>query len=735
MSEKTKINLAIVSTYPPTECGIATYTKSIASIIEDFYLKNKIKIVAIDSTNNKYDDEVMGIISKDNPTSYIKAAEKINKSSVSVVNLQHEYGMFGGKDGKNIIYFLKNLKKPVVTTMHSVLTLHSSHRYNLTKKIIDLSQSIIVMTQRSKNILIDHFKLNNKKIYFIPHGGPNIRPESKILSKQQFGLKNNVILSTFGHINPGKGIEYAITSLKKVIKSHPEVMYLIIGATHPDIKKRDGESYRDKLKNMVKKYNLSKNVRFINKYLDYRELVNYLKATDIYLAPQLDLHQAVSGTVAYAICCDNAVISSPTEYAKEVLDDGRGIVVKEKNSDELTKAILFLLDNQAKLEDIKFKAYLYARNMIFPRVGLEHLKVFEIESYRKPEDRYENQIIKFKFIPTLRYIHSMTTKLGIVQHAKLDIPDLRFGYSIDDQARALIAVAKYCTLFQKNTRFKNLLHIYLNFISKASQKNKFFHNFMDREGNFIDQEGSEDSYGRTMWSLGYIARNNELPKYICQKAKKLFYANLHLAKRLTYIRAKSYLILGLYYLKESDWVEKIADSIVKMYNDHLLDGWKWFEDKMVFANAIIPYALLRSYKLTKKNIYLKIAMESFDFLDSVCRKDNVPSPIGQNGWYKRGGKRAWFDQQAIDVADMVLCASEIVSITNDQKYHSKACEWFMWFHGNNVHKLSLYDYATGGCYDGITKKGINLNEGAESVLVYLLAHLKIKNINKKYEKD
>lgn len=731
MNEKTKIKLAIVSTYPPTECGIATYTKTISDIMEDFYLRNKIKIVAVDKDKNKYNDRVMFKINKFEQKSYIQAAEKINKSNIEIVSLQHEYGLYGGDDGKYILNFLEKVKKPVVTTMHSVLTLHSRHRYELTKRIIEKSQAVIVMTEQSKKILVDYFKIKNKKIYVIPHGGPNVRPENKELAKQGFGYKNKIILSTFGLINPGKGIEYAIEALKNIVKQYPNVLYLVIGITHPDIQKRDGEAYRKSLEKLVSKYRMQKNIKFINKYLNYNELVDYLMATDIYLAPQLDLYQAVSGTIAYALCCDNVIISSPTQYAKEVLAGGRGILVKKKDSQALEKSIRSLLDSPTKMERIKFNAYSYARNMIFTRTCLEHLRVFEIEAHRKPEERYENQIVNQKILPTLRYIQNMTTELGMVQHAKLDVPDLRFGYSIDDQARALIAIWKYCLLFDHVKQYKGLIKIYLKFIENAAQQDKFFHNFMDQEGNFIDEEGSEDSYGRTMWALGYVAGNSKILPTLSRKAKKIFYSQLDKSAKLHYLRAKSYLLLGLGHLGEKDKVKEIADQIVKEFEESHIRNWEWFEDGLFFANAILPYALARAYKTVKNKKYLDIAIKSFTFLNKECRYKNIPAPIGQDGWYLKNAKKALYDQQAIDAADMVMCAVALYDNTKDQKYIDIAYEWFNWFYGNNINKMNLYDYATGGCYDGITKEGVNLNEGAESVLVYLLAYLKIIKTIKK----
>lgn len=731
MSEKTSLKLAIVSTYPPTECGIATYTKAIAKITEEFYLKNKIKICAIDSGNYKYNDRVIYKINKVDPTSYVAAAEKINASNFEVVCLQHEYGLFGGKDGKYILHFLENLKKPVVTTFHSVLTLHSKHRSELTKQIIERSQAIIVMTNNAKKILEDFFGVKNKQIYVIPHGGPNIRPESKELVKQKLGYKNKIVLLTFGLLNPGKGIEYSLRAIKEVIKKHQNLIYLIVGVTHPDVKKRHGEKYRNFLLKLVKKYNLQKYVKFVNKYLEYSELVDYLKTADIYLAPQLDLYQAVSGTLAYAICCNNAIISTSTQYAKEILKNNRGILIKEKNHSEIAKAIDSLIENQDKLEKIKFNAYSLGRNMIFPRVSLEHLRVFEIEAHRQPEERFETLFTKFDLAPSLRYVEGMTTELGIVQHAKLDVPDLRFGYSIDDQARALISVWQYCSLFNDINNYKKLINTYLDFIIVAQQKDKFFHNFMDQGGHFIDKEGSEDSFGRTMWALGYVGGISQNAPSISRRAKRIFYANLPKAQKLKYLRSIAYTILGTYYIGEKDLIKNLAEKLINNYKNTAVKKWQWFENQLLFANAILPYSLLFGYKLTKCEKYLSIAKKTFNFLNQVCRHKNYPAPIGQAGWYYKGKNKAIFDQQAIDAADMVLCASELYQETHEEKYLEIAKEWFRWFHGNNIHRITMYDYATGGCYDGLTKTHINMNEGAESVLVYLLAYLKLAEIIKR----
>lgn len=376
--EKSNLRLTFLSSFPPRECGIATYTASLARVLDKLYLKKQSNVIAINEPDKeyRYSKRVIFQIEERNKKSYQKAAFFINQNKTEVLNLHHEYGLFGGEYGGYIIEFLKKIKKPTVVEMHSVLLGHPPKGYEVTQKILELSTKIIVMTKTAKKMLCQMFKIKPEKIVVIHHGTPDVRLERKEKAKRVFGFKDKIILSTFGLINRGKGIEYVLESLPKVIDKFPQVIYLIIGETHPVIRRKEGERYRKKLEKMVKKLKLEKNVKFINQYLGYRELVEYLEATDIYISHQLDPHQAVSGTLAYAVGCGKAIVATPTVYAKEILKNSRGVIVNFRDSEGLSKILLNLL-KRGKWQNLSKKAYQFGRKMIWPRVAKEHLKVFE----------------------------------------------------------------------------------------------------------------------------------------------------------------------------------------------------------------------------------------------------------------------------------------------------------------------------------------------------------------------
>jgi glycosyltransferase involved in cell wall biosynthesis len=722
--DRSKAKIAFLSTYPPRECGIGTFTKSFVRIFDEFYVKDKTKIIAVSDELGKYDysSRVIFEIDQFDPLSYVEAATYINNSSIEVVSLQHEYGIFGGDDGKYILKFLENVNKPVVTSFHSVLKkkMHSEHRYKLTQRIIDLSDSVVVMTNNAKKILIESFGINPKKIKIVPHGVPNIRFDEKVKGKKNLNLKNKTVLSTFGLINRGKGIEKVIEALPQIVNKYPDVVYLVIGATHPVILKQEGEAYRNSLAELVKKKSLENHVIFVNKYLDYEELVEYLKATDIYLAPQLDFNQAFSGTVSYAMGCGDVVISSPTNYASEVTAGNRGIVILPKPK-LIASTINKLLGNPANMEKIKLNAYQFARNMIWPRVGLEYLNVIESNLYIE-KSKWKQRIPELHDKPSLKYLKKMTDDFGIIQHSKLSQPDYDFGYSLDDQARAMIACSRYLKKY-KDADAGDMIKKYLNYLKKAVDRNNVVHNFIDKNKKYADDYASDDSIARAFWSLCYLYKNQNPASDIKQEIKSLVDVYEKKTSNL-FVKSIAYNLLGYTALKNVKQSTRLTDILVKRFKENsIINKWHWFEEKITYANAIIPYALVKAYELTKNENYLKIALSSLSFLEEAYYYKGIPSPVGQDGWYFVNSKKAIFDQQAIEAADMVILYNELFTLTKEHKYEKKAKEWMGWFFGNNLNEAVIYDNVSRGVFDGLTRTGVNLNQGAESIVVYLMAYL------------
>jgi len=724
--EKTKVKIAFLSTYPPRECGIATFTKSLVKIFEGLYVKNQVKILAISDSKKQYSPRVIFDIDQFDPKSYVEAARAINKSSIEVVVIQHEYGIFGGEDGKYILKFMENVNKPVIVNFHTALRDHSEHRKKLTQRIIDLSSAIVLMTNNSKKIMQETFHIEPSKIKIVPHGVPNVRFDEKKSSKEMLGFKDRKVLMTFGLINRGKGIENAIEAMAEIVKKHPEALYLIVGATHPTILKREGESYRRELEKLVEKYDLKSNIQFVNRYLDYDELVEYLKAADIYLAPQLNFKQAVSGTLSYAIGCGCAVVSSPTSHATGVLAQGRGVVVMPE-SENISREVIKLLDSPKVMEVMAFKAYKYARDMVWPSAGLAHLKVIESYMFDRGRKPWVNRVPNFDEKPKIKYLQSLTDEFGIVQHAKYDVPDIRFGYSLDDEARALLVCRHYLDIYDdEDGEIKKLLNTYLNFLESAIDKNGIIHNFLDKNKKHLDEIASPHARARGFWVLASLTNSKKIDAKTFSKAKKLLDAYEKSIEN-SGVKQAAFNLMGYCELKNKKKAQKVADYIVEEFEKNGKDAdWHWFEDKLTWGNAIVPYALIKAYRLTGDDKTLKVAQKSISFLEKKYHEDSVPSPVGQDGWYFKGKKRARFDQQPIEAADMVLMYNELFSFRGEKKYRDKAIAWMSWYFGNNIKQAVVYENVSGAVYDGITKNGINENRGAESIVTYLLAYISFK---------
>jgi len=725
--DRSKVKIVFLSTYPPRECGIATFTKSYTRIFDEFYVNDETKVIAVSDEKRKYkySDRVVFDIDQFNAESYIKAAKHVNDNNFEAVVIEHEYGIFGGENGEYILGFLENVTKPVTISLHSVLpkNVHNEHRYNLTQKILDLSDSVVVMTRNAKDILLDSFRINSEKIKVIPHGVPNVRFDSREKAKIDLGFKDKILLSTFGLLNRGKGIDVAIKSLKNIVKKYPNVMYLVMGATHPDIVKKEGESYRQELKELVRECGLQKNVLFINKYLDYNELVEYLKATDIYISLNLDLHQSFSGSISYALGCGCAIITTPTVYSKEVLANSRGILV-DVNSQVVSNAIECLIKSPEKLQNIQFNAYKYARRMIWPKVVLDYLNIIEEEIFSKPE-KWKQKLPDFNVLPPLNYLEKITDDFGIVQHAIGSKPDYRYGYSLDDQVRAMIVCIKYLNI-SNDPKVLNMLKKYLKYIELAIDKNHTIHNFIDKNKKYNDKFASDDCIARSFWALSYIIKNNTIPENLIKKAKKII---IFYIERLTYkfTRSIAYNILGYYYHRNKKEVLRLSNILVERYYESSDNSsWNWFEGYLSYANAIMPYALIKAYKLTNNKEFLQISLKTTEFLDKTCHRKGFPSAIGQEGWFYKNQKKAIYDQQPLEAADMVLLFNELYFLTKEEKYHQKALDWMGWYFGNNINAEIIFDSSTKGVYDGMIRNGVNKNQGAESIITYLMAYLSFK---------
>jgi len=657
---------------------------------------------------------------------YIDIAKKINKSkSIKLVNIQHEFGIFGGDCGSHIIPFLEILKKPLITTFHSIVPKPSEKRKKAVRFIASKSDCIVVMNKTAVDILRKGYDLKGD-IAVIPHGIPSVKFDSSRLEKAKLDFKNRIILSSFGMMNPGKGYEYVIDALPKIVKKFPNILYIIVGETHPVVRMEEGEKYRNFLQRRVKKLGMSRHVKFYNKYVTLDEIIKYLKASDLYISSSTDPKQITSGTLVYAMGCGRAVVSTPFLHAREYVTPERGILAEFGKPQSFANAIIKVLSNPELKKSMQRNAYAFTRSMTWPNIALCYMKLFD--KYVKISDRHEKRLPKIKF----SHLINMTDNFGIMQFAKYTTPNKRFGYCLDDNSRALIAVCMHYKIFGSKPRLK-LVRTYLNFIKYVSQNNGMFFNFVDYNRKHDMNELSEDSFGRALTSLGYLISLDNMPPDILRDAEKIFKNSTQRLAELQSPRAIAFSIISLYHYNASRasnenimLIRELADKLVQLYNNCSSQEWRWFEEYMTYSNSRLPESLLYAYLATKDEKYLDVGRKSLDFLVSVTFENGVFEPIGQSGWYSRNGKKAKFDQQPVDAASMVQALLLAGNVTCDRDYTKKAMDAFYWFLGKNALNQMVYDEFTGGCHDGLGHSSVNMNQGAESTISYLLARLSLE---------
>lgn len=726
--------ILLLSTYPPQQCGIATYTKHLHQAMRKQSHQNfNSSVIAVNNNRTKYYDypkEVLHQVVKGDEEDFFRMSQLINSmEDVALVHIEHEFGIFGGDCGSALLPFLKNINKPVIVTYHTVLPEPTGDYKKMTIEVSNLAAHIVVMNKTAADLLQSVYNVPAKKISVIPHGIPNIFPDSSEQKKKQIGLEGRFLLSSFGLMNPDKGFEYTIEALKDVVKKHPEVLYLIIGETHPNIVEKQGEVYRQRLLEIIKKNKLTEHVKFYNKYLDEKDVIKFLLATDIYLSSSQNPDQITSGTLSYAIGAGKATISTPFLHAKEFARDNLCLLAEFHDTDSFTKQINELIENPQMRADLDHRAYAESRHMTWENVAIANCRLYQKVLKIIEADDSLPALLR----PRLDHILRLTDNFGIIQFAHRVTPDIESGYTIDDVSRALIALCEYWALYKKRTVFK-VIDIYLNFIEFTQQDNGRFYNIVDKNRVLDDQNWSGDAHGRTMWALAYLLNVKGLPRPFKERARILFKKSLLALPDIKTLRSMSFATAGLYFYNKSEneplmieLITKFADKLVKSFNANTHDDWQWFEDKMTYSNSKLPEALFYAYHTTKKIKYQEVGVAALDFLRKKTIYQGVFHPIGQNGWYKKDGRRTRYDQQPVDVASMTRTLMVAYLTTNNEVYRQEAMITYRWFLGKNALNQMMYDSASGGCYDGLQKDRVNLNQGAESTVTCFLARLTIED--------
>lgn len=686
-------------------------------------------VVAITDEGSQYDypEGVEYEIRQGTKADYARAAELVNYKDVRWVSLQHEYGIFGGDDGAYVLDFLGALRVPAVVTLHTVLDNPSDSQRSIVQRMAKAAV-LVVMSNVAADLLARRYDLRGARVHVVPHGIPEMSPCDQNVLKARFGVAGQRMLLTFGLLGPNKGIETVIRALPKAIAACPDLVYFVVGATHPAVLRQHGEAYRTTLEREAEKLGVRDHVVFRDQYVTTPELCSYLQAADIFISPYLNEAQVTSGALSYAMGAGAAVVSTPYWHAQELLAEGRGRLFPFGDSASLARTITSLTDAPDELRQVRMHAYEYTRAFTWPRVGAQYLSlgatlpgaVTRLPRRRDPP--------RPSSLPDLRLDHllRLTDDTGIIQHATFSVPARDSGYCVDDNARALI-VALHADRLSSSRETKRAVSTYLGFLHAAQTPDGRFRNFMSYGRSFNEEPGSEDCTGRALWALGATTRlaRDEGQRML---ARQMFERGLAITGELG-PRGTALTMLGMIsFLTAHSDVQPVADQLLNLsqrlcrgYRKQSDADWRWFEPTMTYDNALLPLALWRAFPITKSDESQEVAKESLEFLETVCFRDDRLVLVGNAGWHSRSGSRADADEQPTDAAAFVLAFRAAYLVTGNHRYLRRMRESFAWFLGVNRLGVSVYDSATAGCRDGLGATTVNLNQGAESTVSFLLS--------------
>ncbi|KAA6352454.1 mannosyltransferase [termite gut metagenome] len=719
-----------LTSYPPRECGIATFSNDlIQSIHHKFGNSYSIKICALESPTEKhvYSEPVKYTLNTSDASDYIRIAGKINDDAgVSLVLIQHEFGLFGGQENA-FLQLTKTIAKPVIIVFHTVLAHPGESFKQYLRKITSACSKIIVMTQTSAHILQSDYQIANGKISVIPHGTHLVSHKDKKKLKEKYMVSGHCVLSTFGLLSSGKSIETTLDALPAIVKENPSVLFLIIGKTHPGVVKTEGERYREMLQAKIVERGLTDSVRFVNLYLDLPVLLEYLQLTDVYLFTSSDPNQAVSGTFVYALSCGCPIIATPIPHALELLNDNSGIIFDFKNSIQLANATNRLLSNKKLTSCMRIAGLQKTASTAWENSAIAYALLF-------------NKILDIKASPVYslpplntEHIKRMSRGFAMIQFSKGNRPDIKSGYTLDDNARALIALSQMYAE-RKDVSCETYIKTYLDFVCHCLQTDGSFLNYVHKDILFTSQNkevGLEDSNGRAIMALGYfISHAGKFPDAWTLDAIRMIKQTFPVITRLQSPRSMAFAIKGLYgYWRKypspeiCSFIKLLADKLIHCYQQNNENKWSWFEAYLTYDNSVLPESLLYAFIATGDTLYKETAKESFDFLLKKTFTGDRIKVVSNQGWFQkeRGGQK--FGEQPIDVAGTVIALHTFYTVFKDEAYLAKQKTAFDWFLGNNHLHQIIYNPATGGCYDGLEENNINLNQGAESAVCYLIARM------------
>lgn len=744
ISAETPHNLRFgcVSTYVPRRCGLATFASDLCGAIgRELGDPQSCQIVAMNDglTNYEYPDCVRFEVRQEEPPDYRLAADLMNTRGLDLLLLQHEYGIFGGKEGAHVLNLLREVRMPVVTTVHTVLEQPLEEQKRILTSVVEMSDRVVVMSRRGAELLKQVFGAPAEKVIIIPHGIPDVPFVDPSFYKDQFAVEGRKVMLTFGLLTQYKGIEYGIRSLPKIVERHPDFMYLVLGATHPRIKEEHGEEYRHSLMRMADDLGVGENVAFHDRFVELDELCHYLGAADLYLTPYLTEQQITSGTLAYAMGAGKAVISTPYIYAREMLDEGRGMLVKFRDCDSIADAACWLLEHEVEQQAMRKKAYLFSRQALWSEVARSYLDVFR-QVVSRPSVPHPFQPVRpldagarMRAIPEPKFDHllAMSDDVGVLRHAHFTTPNRFHGYCTDDNARAL-AVALRANQRARSSPLLKLAGTCLSFLHHAHDLERGrFGSFLSYERRWPQEAGSEESHARALWGLGEAVALAPLDG-MRASALDLFDRLLPAAVEFASPRAWAYTLLGIdaYLTRYSGDSqarrirETLAERLWKLFEEPSLEhgeGWLWPEPELKGDNGVLPHALLLAGHGLGREDIVERGLGALRWLLEFNTEDGLLSPVGDERICPRDSERMVFDQRPLEAHALLEACVAAYQITGQREWAVAARRCFEWFLGRNVLGKPLYDYQTGGCRDGLHGDHVNQNQGSESTLAWLMS--------------
>ena len=740
MEEGSKIRkIAFVGDHLPRKCGIATFTSDLLAAVAAAHPQSQCFSVSVNDIQGGYEypEVVRFEIEEQDLSSYLRAADFLNISDVDIVCLQHEFGIFGGTAGGHILALLRELRMPVVTTLHTILREPKADQRRVIHELVALSTRLVVMADRGRQMLQEIYQAPPAKIDLIPHGIPDVGFVDPTDFKDQFGVEGKVVLLTFGLLSPNKGIEYVLNALPHILAEFPDVVYIVLGATHPNELREHGEAYRLSLEILAKKNKLEKNVIFYNRFVELENLKEFIGAADFYITPYLNEAQITSGTLAYAFGAGKVVISTPYWHAAELLAEDHGVLVPFGDAPAIAREVIGLLRDDTRRHAIRKNAYKLGREMVWSNVARLYMRSFElsqIEGAARSRKSLATKTLdqKPRELPELKLSHlsRMTDSTGIFQHAILTVPNFSEGYCTDDNARAFILAVLLSELGEDPDRVRTLATTYAAFLHHAFDlKTKRFHNHLSFDRRWLDEQGSEDCQGRALWALGVGVGRSPYRSFQIM-AGQLFALALPALTEFTSPRAWAFGLIGIHeYLRRlsgdslvNQTRETLTSRLMELFERTAQPDWRWFQEDLTYDNAKLPHALILSGRATGQQAVLERGLQALRWLTElqISEKGHF-RPIGTNGFYRRGGMRANFDQQPIEAQAMVSACLEAYRATSDLWWYEQAQRAFDWFIGWNDLGLELCSPKTGGCRDGLHVDRVNRNQGAESTLAFLLS--------------